>query len=100
MTDLGREQADAHPGFVTAGDRERDQAAELGLAGAFAEQFDGGLAQPGEMQVEAPDRAVLDAEGGVGAVVDQGLVGQVFRGGGKAVDQDRHYRYVPIYKVI
>ena len=77
MTDLRREQADAQPAGVAAFDGERRQTPDLGLAGAFAEQFDSGLIQTGEMQIQPPDRAVLDAEGGVGAVVDQGLVRQV-----------------------
>ncbi len=44
------------------------------LADRFAEQFDGIGVEAGEMQVEAADAAVLDAEGGVGPVVDQGEI--------------------------
>ena len=96
MTDLRRKQAGPQPAGVAALDGLRHQTTQLRLVRAFTEQFDRRLLQSRQMQVQAAHGALLHAEGGVGAVVDQGLMGQVVGCGGAAFDQYVHRRTTPL----
>ena len=86
--DLRRKQADAQPGGGAPFDGAAHQATQLGLVRRLAEQRLGGATQPVQMQVKPAHRAILDGERGVGAVVDQGQIGQVVGGRRRSIDQD------------